>query len=216
MIPAAADARMVDSTSAASQTNTSPLTGPSSFGSAFDAQGLPTVHEVAYHKTSHDFTSVDHRPSMRRPSGESAAAASHHGSAGSSVRRSFDDKLLEPPPPPLPYGSSSAHASTAAPNSNPSFENKRETMTNGNGHGHANGDHPYHSQHQESPKTDHHRRLSKAKGSRRDKRGGFRNTIRRMLGIQRSPKDRISMPNPMVYPHHVRGKAALSLSSQQY
>ncbi len=212
MIPAAADARMVDSTSAASQTNTSPLTGPSSFGSAFDAQGLPTVHEVAYHKTSHDFTSIDRRPSMRRPSGESAVG-SHHGSAGSSVGRTFDDTLLEPPPPPLPYGSS-APASSAAPNSNQSFENKRETMTNGNGHRHANGDQSRHQQPQESARTEHHRRLSKAKGSRKDKKGGFRNTIRRMLGIQRSPKDRISMPNPMVYAQHVREVQHVPCSSQ--
>ena len=210
MIPAA-DARMAESTSVASQTNTSPLTGPSSFGSAFDAQGLPTVHEVAYHKTSHDFTSIDRRPSMRRPSADSAVG-SYHGSAGSSVGRTFDESLLEVPPPPLPYGSS-APASSAAPNSNHSFEDKRETMTNGNGHGPANGDHDQHRQQPQQPaKTEQHRRLSKAKGSRKDKKGGFRSTIKRILGIQRSPKDRISMPNPMVYPHHVSQHYRVSIS----
>ena len=179
---------MAESTSAASQTNTSPLTGPSSFGSAFDAQGLPTVHEVAYHKTNHEFNSMDHRlQSMRRPSGGSGG--SRNGSAGSSVGRSFDDKLLEAPP--LPYGYS-AQASVA-PKSHQSFEVSPVMMTNGNGN-----------HHQDPPKTDHHRRLSKAHGSKREKKGGFRNTIRRMLGIQRSPKDRISMPNPTVYPRHVR------------
>ncbi len=184
---------MADSTSAASQTNTSPLTGPSSFGSAFDAQGLPTVPEVAHHKTSHDFNSMDHRlQSMRRPSGGSGA--SRNGSAGSSVGRSFDDKLLEAPP--LPYGNSSQVS--AAPISHRSFEEPPRTMTNGNGHP------------QEPPKADiYHRRLSKANEARREKKGGFRNTIRRMLGIQRSPKDRISMPNPAVYPRHVRSRSVL-------
>ena len=197
MIPATADAKMAESTSAASQTNTSPLTGPSSFGSAFDAQGLPTVHEVAYHKTSHDFSSMDHRLlSMRRPSGGSGG--SRNGSAGSSVGRSFDDKLLEAPP--MPYGYSAQ--AKAAPNSHPSFEDAPVVMTNGNG-----------THHQEPPKTDQHRRLSKAHGSRKDKKGGFRNTIRRMLGIQRSSKDRISMPNPTVYPRHVR-KCLIMLCQQ--
>ena len=178
---------MVESSSAASQTNTSPLTGPSSFGSAFDAQGLPTVHEVAHHKTSHDFNSMDHRlQSMRQPSGGSGA--SRNGSAGSSVGRSFDDKLLEAPP--LPYGYSSQVS--AAPNSHQSFEDNARTMTNGNGH-------PREGSATETP----HRRLSKANAARREKRGGFRNTIRRMLGIQRSPKNRISMPDTAVYPRHV-------------
>ena len=188
MIPATADAKMAESSSAASQTNTSPLTGPSSFGSAFDAQGLPTVPEVAYHKTSHDFNSMDRRlQSMRRPSGGSGG--SRNGSTGSSIGRSFDDKLLEAPP--LPYGYTTQ--SSAVPKSHQSFGDNPVTMANGNGN-----------YHQEPPKTDQHRRLSKAHGSRREKKGGFRNTIRRMLGIQRSPKDRISMPNPTVYPHHVR------------
>ena len=189
MIPASADdGIMAESTSATSQTNTSPLTGPSSFGSAFDAQGLPTVHEVAHHKTSHDFNSMDYRlRSMIQPSGGSGG--SRNGSAGSSIGRSFDDKLLEAPP--LPYGYS-AQAS-AAPKSHQSFEENPGTMTNGNGH------------HQEPPKVEqHHKRLSKANAARREKKGGFRNTIRRILGMQRSPKDRISMPNPPMYPRHVR------------
>lgn len=181
------DPIMADSISAASQTNTSPLTGPSSLGSAFDAQGLPTVPEVAHHKANHDFTSMDHRlQSMRRPSG--ASGGSRNGSAGSSVGRSFDDKLLEAPP--LPFGTSSQIS--AAPISHHSWEDPPRTMTNGNGHL------------PEPPKAEpYHRRLSKANATRREKKGGFRNTIRRMLGIQRSPKDRISMPHPSVYPRHV-------------
>lgn len=191
--PMAADS----ATSAASQTNTSPLTGPSSLGSAFDAQGLPTVHEVAHYKTHHDFNSMDHRlrSPMRRPSGGSGTG-SRNGSAGSSVGRSFDDKLLEAPP--LPYGNTSQVSAT--PVSHPSFEEtpRRSTMPNGNGYGNGHS--------QDPPKQSgegHHRRLSKANAARREKRGGIRNTIRRILGIQRSPKDRISMPTPAVYSRHV-------------
>ena len=181
-------AESTSAASAASQTNTSPLTGPSSFGSA-DPQGLPTVHEVPHYKTSHDFnSSMDHRlQSMRRPSGES-----HNESGGSSMGRSnksFDDKLLEAPPQPYGY---SAHAS-AGPRSQELFEADPATMTNGNGH------------HQAAPKMSAQHRLSKANGSKKEKSRGFRYTIRRILGIQRNPKDRISMPTPMeVYSRHVR------------
>lgn len=183
--------KMPESAGAASQTTTiSPLAGPSSFGTAFDAQGLPTVHEVAHHRISHDFNdSMDHRLQsiIRGPS--AGSGASRNGSAGSSIGRSFDDKLLEAPP--LPHGYSAQIG--AGPNPRKSFEeNDRGPITNGNGN----------YSHQEISKMDQHRRLSKANASKRDKKGGFRNTIRRMFGIQRSPKDRISMPNPAVYPPH--------------
>ncbi|KAL9123646.1 MAG: hypothetical protein Q9217_006940 [Psora testacea] len=152
------------------QTQSSPLTGPSSFGSAFDAQGLPTVHEVSHHKVSYDFPNpAGHRPVIR-PSG------SRDASLNSSLGRSYKEKEFEAIRQQGPYTTPGAvsnhvHLRSDAPHGKLRKGDRRNTMA-----------------------VDTYAEPTLAK---KPKRGGLRNTIRRMFG--RSPKDRISMPAPTVY-----------------
>ena len=166
------------------QTVPSPLTGPSSFGSAFDTQGLPTVHEVPHHKVSYDFNNPsDHRSvSMNRPSG------SRDASINSSMGRSYNEKDIEAEHQRRPYITSRAASDhvnlrSNAPSAKLRKSDRRNTMA-----------------------TDTYPEATLA---RKPKRSGLRNTIRRMFG--RSPKDRISMPATTVYQKHVRSEHALQL-----
>lgn len=173
---------MAESTSNTSQAETSPPTGPSSFGSAIDAQGLPTVDEVPHHQVDHDFnSSMDYRLlSIRRPSSDSRNA-----SPLSSMGRSLDDKQLEEAPHRLRHTTPSHRAREARQLS----ELRSDSLSNGN-YFDAGLD-PF-------SKSTSPRKLAK------DKKGvGFRHTLRRMFG-RRSVKDRISMPAPTVYHQHVR------------
>jgi len=148
------------------------VTGPSSFGSAVDSQGLPAIKEASHHKTSHDFNSMEHRlVSMRRPSG-----GSHNASLGSSMGHSYNETSVEELHDRSRY-TPQAHAAREA------WQRSDESQgLMGNEHGRDT---------RREPKT-----LVK------EKRGGLRNTIRRIFG-RRSAKDRISMPNTSVYPRHV-------------
>ena len=165
-----------ESTSATSPTNTtSPVTGPSSLGSPV----VPTISEATHYGTSHDFNpSSTDAPSMpnRHPSLDS-----RHESPGSSIGRSFDEKRFE--------SSTSRYGYSAQASATPSAYNPTTGAENGVA---TNGQHR---------QTSGPNRLSKPNVPKKERRGGFRNTIRRMFG--RNSKARISMPTPIVYPHHV-------------
>lgn len=172
---------MAESTTSTSQTEASPLTGPSSFGSIGDAQGLPAIKEASQHRTSHDFNTADHRlVSMRRPSG-----GSHDASLSSSMAHSYNEKSLEELRP--------KHRYTAPANA------AREAWQRSEG--------------TSAPMTISQKRDAKdePKTIVKEKRNGLKNTIRRMFG-RRPAKERISMPNPMVYPPHVRFHSLLRAS----
>jgi len=165
---------MADSTTT-TQTEPSPLTGPSSFGSAVDAQGLPTVHEVPHYKTSHDFdNAMDHR--LRSIKG------SRDASFESSMEHNGSDKQLEVAPQNTVRYTAPAQAAREA---------LRRTEVNPHLLNNA----------------DHRRTMadpSKPTLTKKPKRGGLRNTIRRMFSRKAAVKDRISMPNPAVYNNHVK------------
>lgn len=160
---------MAESTASTSQTEASPLTGPSSFA---DSQGLPAIKEASPHRISHDFNAADHRlVSMSRPSG-----GSRNASIGSSMAHSYNEKSLEELHPRHRYTAPANAAREAWQRSEPapiSGDINQDFDTRG-----------------------------KPKLIMKEKRGGLRNTIRRMFG-RRPPKERISMPNPSVYPRHV-------------
>ena len=157
----------------------SPLTGPSSLGSAVDPQGLATVHEVPHYKANYiEDGALDNRlQSARLPS-----ASSRDASLSSSMGRSYNEKPAEVTPQRLRHtGPTRADRDAWQRSEVPSApvrggDNHRHTKTNG---------------------------LSNSQSPRKDKRGGFRNTLRRMFS-RRSTRNRISMPNPTVYPQHVR------------
>ena len=167
---------MGDSTST-TLTEPSLQTGPSSFGSAFDAAGLPTVHEVPHHKVSHDFNNpTDPRSTlMNRPSG------SRDASINSSMGRSYNEKDMAAEAPQVPYTSSargSRHVTQKvdAASSKLRKGDRRNTMAT---------------------------QYAEPTSEQKPRRGGLRNTIRRIFG-RRSVKDRISMPAGPVYQRHVR------------
>ena len=172
---------MTDSTST-TLTEPSLQTGPSSFGSGFDAAGLPTVHEVPHHKASHDSNNpMDHRStSMNPPSG------SRDASINSSIGRSYNEKDMAAEAPQVPYtttarGSRHVIQKTDASSAKLRKGDRRNTM---------------------GPQ------YAEPTSEQKPRRGGLRNTIRRIFG-RRSMKDRISMPAGPVYQRHVRD---LSLS----
>ena len=165
-------AEMGESTIATSQSNISPLTGPSSLGSTMASPASDNSH---YNRGQDLKDSMDHRVLSMRPSSKESL---HHQSRSSSVERSLDEKQLD--------NRFSTYAYTVQANAQPDDKPPRES--NGvpkNGYRQTNGPN----------------RLSKPMVSKKEKRGGFRNTLRRMFG--KSPKSRISMPTPMVYPQHV-------------
>ena len=166
---------MGGSTDATSPTTvtTSPLTGPSSLGSAVG----PTAPDLPHHGKAHD---VDDSLDQRVLSTGRSSADSPHESRGSSIGRSFDEKHLEATTPQYGY---SGEAS-AAPRSHETFETPNGIVANG---------------HRPHPGPN---RLTKPVAPKKERRGGLRNTIRRMFG--RSPKSRISLPTQIVQPRHVR------------
>ena len=166
---------MAESVSANSQTETSPLTGPSSFGSAIDAQGLQTVHEVPRNQYD-DSGSLDNRLlSKRQPPGDLRDA-----SPDSFFGRNYSEKQLEASPRRLRH-TAPAHA---GPEAWQRAETPSAPLRNGN----------YRDTKRESALMQ--------TPPKKERKAGFRNTLRRMF-TRRSTRDRISMPNPTLYPRHV-------------
>lgn len=172
-----------------SQSEPSPLTGPSSFGSAIDSQGLSTVHEIPHQRARcNDTASMDHRLlSSRFPFDEQRSA-----SLDSSLEQSFNEKQLESSTQQTRYTTQTTAARKAWKQS----EAPPVPMSNG------------------YPRNNRAECDSKSTSSKKEKKGRFRNTIRRMFG-RRSPKDRISMPAPTVYAQHVRWLAVRWLYAQK-
>ena len=162
---------MAESVSANSQTETSPLTGPSSFGSAVDTQGLQTVHELPRNESSLDNRLL----SKRQPPADLRDA-----SPDSFFARNYSEKQLEASPRRLRH-TAPAHAALEAWQraNDPSIP-----LRNGN-----HRDTKRESALMQTP-------------PKKERKAGFRNTLRRMF-TRRSTRDRISMPNPTVYPRHV-------------
>ena len=170
---------MAESSSPHSLTEPSPLTGPSSLGCAVDPQGLATVHEVPHHKANYidDAAPLDHRlQSTGQPS-----AGSRDASPSSSMGQSYNEKQTEVTPQRIRHtgptkADRDAWQRSEAPPSQVGNGDYRHTRTNS---------------------------MSNQRSPKKDKKGGFRNTLRRMFS-RRSTRDRISMPNSTVYPQHVR------------
>ncbi|KAL6715880.1 hypothetical protein ACLMJK_006841 [Lecanora helva] len=171
---------MTESTSPYSRTETSPLTGPSSLGSTIDPQGLSTVPEVPSQSVHyHGNESLDNalRSAIHGP------GDSHNGSVESSIGYSYDGKHPETPPQHLRHTASPGQAAGRA------WQHSEGTGSSlQNGHGN----------HREMRSN---RLSTKAISPKKEKRGGVRNTLRRMFG-RKSTRDRISAPNPTVYPRH--------------
>ena len=171
---------MAESASPHSRSETSPLTEPSSLGSAIDPQGLSTVHEVSHHSiNSPDTRSLDNR--LRSETHD----VGHSGDASlkSSAEHSYDEKHLEQIPHRLRHTTP-----TQCPKQAWQYPQKPlGPLQNGNG-SHTN--------------MGPERLSTKPTSPKRERRGGLRNTLRRMFG-RRSTRDRISVPNPAVYPRHV-------------
>ncbi|CAF9926424.1 hypothetical protein IMSHALPRED_006958 [Imshaugia aleurites] len=167
---------MAESVSANSQTETSPLTGPSSVGTAVDAQGLQTVHELPRRQPRYDDDdSLDNRLlSKREPPADLRDA-----SPDSFFGRNYSEKQLEASPRRLRH-TAPAHATPEA------WQRVKDPSTplrNGN----------YRDMRRESALM--------TTPPKKERKAGFRNTLRRMF-TRRPTRDRISMPNPTVYPHH--------------
>ena len=171
---------MAESASLQNRSETSPLTGPTAIDSAIDPQGLSTVHEVSHHGIDYqDNESLDNRlRSTTQDAGRSGDA-----SLKSSAEQSYDEKQLEPYPHRLRHTSPTQGVQQARQHSQkPSgpLQNGNGTYTNmGPG-----------------------RLSTKPASPKKEKRGGLKNTIRRIFG-RRSTRDRISVPNAAVYPRHV-------------
>ena len=172
---------MAESASPYSRTETSPFTGPSSLGSAVDPQGLSTVHEVPVHGVNyHDDGPLDKRlHSSTQPLG-----ASRDASLDSSIGQSYDEKQSEPTLQRLRHTGPTTQAAqrTWQRPQGPSSPQQ-------NGHG----------SHRDMGAD---RLSAKPTSPKKERKGGLRNTLRRMFG-RRSTRDRISVPNPAVYPRHV-------------
>ena len=168
---------MADSTST-TLTEPSPQTGPSSFGSGFDAEGLPTVHEIPHHKASHEFiNSTDQRSILlNRLSG------SRDASINSSVGRSYNEKDMAAEAPQVPFTTPPRGARHVTPKTDASSTKLRKSD-------------------RRNTMATQYAEPTLEQGPRR---GGLRNTIRRIFG-RRSMKDRISMPTGPVYQRHVGG-----------
>ena len=168
---------MAESVSANSQTETSPLTGPSSFGSAIDSQGLQTVPEFPQSQSRYnDNGSLDKRLlSKRQPRGDLRDA-----SPDSLLGRNYSEKQLEASPRRLRH-TAPAHA---IPEAWQRAEDPSFSLPNGN----------YRDTKRESALMQ--------TPPKKSRKSGFRNTLRRMF-TRRSTRDRVSMPNPALYPRHV-------------
>ena len=170
---------MAESVSANSQTETSPVTGPSSFGSAVvDTQGLQTVHELPRNTPTYNGNgSLDNRLLAK----SLPPADLRDASPDSFFRRNYSEKQLEAafpqrfrhttPAPAVPEEWQRARDPSASLRNGNRRDTKRESTLM-----------------QNTPK--------------KERKVGFRNTLRRMF-TRRSTRDRISMPDPTVYPRHV-------------
>ena len=170
---------MADSTST-TLTEISPQTGPSSFGSGFDAEGLPTVHEIPHHKANND----SYNPADQRSMSIDRLSISRDASINSSIGRSYNEKDMAAEAPQVPYTTSPRGArqiplKTDAPSAKLRKGDRRNTVAT---------------------------QYAEPTFQQRPRRGGLRNTIRRIFG-RRSMKDRISMPTGPVYRRHVGGSA---------
>lgn len=170
---------MAESVSANSQTETSPLTGPSSFGSAIDAQGLQTVHELPRIRPRYNdngsLGSLDNRLlSKGQPPGDLRDA-----SPDSFFGPTCSEKQLEASPRRLRH-TAPAHT---APEAWQRSKGSSPQLHNGN---------------YRDPKRES---ALKQTPQKKERKAGFRNTLRRMF-TRRSTRDRISMPTPTVYPRH--------------
>ena len=170
---------MAESASPYSQTGTSPLTGPSSLGSTIDPQGLQTVREIPHHKASYnDNLSMSNRAGSARQT----SAASDGGSPESSSGQ-FDSEEYS-------YRCPQRLRSRGPTQAGREGWQHSEISSGKIGHG------SYPRRHTAAGS------VPKPASPKKEKKGGFRSTICRMFG-RRSAKDRISMPNPAAYPHHV-------------
>ncbi len=171
---------MAEFASPHSQPETFPGTGLGGLGSAVDPQGLSTVHELPHHSVnSQENGSLDNR----LHSGGGAPGISPDASLKSSLGRSYDEKQSEHAPQRLRHTEPTQVARQAWQRS----EGPSGQLQNGNGaHRDMGPD----------------RLSTKPTSPKKDRRGGFRNTLRRMFG-RRSTRDRISVPNRAVYPRHV-------------
>ena len=165
------------STSSHSQLGNSPLTGPSSLGSAVDPQGLSTVPEIPHQGVDYqDNGAMDNRL-------YSKVQASREGSPESSLGHSYNEKQSEASPRPLRY---TAHSQTA-----------RQVWQCSQG-----PTSPYQNRNSNHRGMGPDRLSAKPTSPKKEKKGGLRNTLRRMFG-RKSARDRISAPNATVYPRHV-------------
>ena len=175
---------MAETESPYSQTDASPLTGPSSLGSTFDAQGLPTVHEVPQHKATYiDNGCLD----KRLLSAGQPTAGSREASIESSFGQSYHEKPIEETSRRLrhtgpPRSKQDEWRRSDSPSIN--LNNGAYTPNNGNFR-HSTLD-----------------AVSQPPNMKKDKKGGFRNTLRRMFS-RKSTRNTINVPNTKVYPQHV-------------
>ena len=169
---------MTESVSASSLTETSPLTGPSSFGSTvIDAQGLQTVHELPLNQPGYnDNGSLDSRLRSKSHS----PGDLRNASPDSFFQRNYSEKQLESNPQRLRQ-TAPAHAPLEA------WQRAKDPST---------------------PLRKGNHRDTKRESAlmqtppKKERKAGFRNTLRRMF-TRRSTRNRISLPNPAVYPRHV-------------
>ena len=171
---------MAESVSSHGQSEIAQLSGPYSLGSAVDPQGLSTVQEVPYNSAiNHGNGSLDNRVHSKIPARGTSGEASLDGS----IQTSQDEKQLEQSPRCLYQNGRSQgavpawHRSTGLPS----------PSQNGNGIHRS---------------TELDRLSAKPTSPKKEKKGGLRNTLRRMFG-RRSTTNRISAPNPAGYPRHV-------------
>lgn len=173
---------MAESVSANSQTETSPLTGPSSFGSALDAQGLQTVHELPRIQPKYnDNVSLGSLDKRLFSKGQSPGDF-RDASPDSFFARTYSEKQLEASPRRLRH-TAPAHTAPEA------WQRSKGPSP------------PLHNGNYRNPKRESALKQTPQK-KEKERKAGFRNTLRRMF-TRRSTRDRISMPTPPVYPRHV-------------
>ncbi|CAD6583148.1 MAG: hypothetical protein ASARMPREDX12_001188 [Alectoria sarmentosa] len=149
---------------------------PSLFGSAIDAQGLQTVHEVPRNQPRYNENgSLNNRLLSKRQPRRDLRDASPDSFFG----RNYSEKQLEASPRRLRH-TAPAHA---APEAWQRAEDSSVPPRNGN----------YRDTKRES--------AFMQTPPKKERKAGFRNTLRRMF-TRRSTRDRISMPSPAVYPRH--------------
>ena len=162
-----------------SQTKNPLLPRPTSSANTLEPEGLSTVYEVPHHDESkRDGRSLEKQVSITRASG-----VSQDVSLDSSIGQGYDEKLLAPAPQhPRNLGSTQA-----AQQAWHRAERPVTPLRNGT------------SIYQDIGPD---RLSNKTTSPRKEKKGGIKNTLRRMFG-RRSTRDRISVPNVAMYPRHV-------------